>query len=218
MATRIHATPLRTGSFGGRNVEAPMWRLARRLDEPEQREHDGHSGEDAQARCASFRARRAARRWPRRASRPALMPVAYIPVAKAGRSAKRSLTATGISAPATAIPMPTGSVSSSTPTAPGANARAIPATPISATAAPIAAREPTQPGEVGERRARTAPCRAPGSSRAARRPRARVEIEPGSREAGARSRRSAVAARARSANSPTSRPPPLGHITALRRP
>ena len=44
---------------------------------------------------------------------PPLMPVVHTPLANAGRSGKRSLTAIGSSAPAIAMPMPNGSVSRS---------------------------------------------------------------------------------------------------------
>ena len=59
-----------------------------------------------------------------------------------GRAAKRSLTATGISAWAKPSPRPTPNVRAITAAAPGATARAIPKTPISARQAAIASRVP----------------------------------------------------------------------------
>ncbi len=75
---------------------------------------------------------------------PMLIPVVYTPLANAGRSAKRCLTATGISAPARPIPTPMGKVSASTSGAPGATARAIPNAAIPARQAPIAPRVPSR--------------------------------------------------------------------------
>ena len=65
---------------------------------------------------------------------PRLIPVAYTPVANAGRSGHASFTAAGINDPPTATPIPTGTVSKITTTAEGTNARATPNTPINTNA------------------------------------------------------------------------------------
>jgi hypothetical protein len=75
---------------------------------------------------------------------PMLIPVVYTPLAKAGRCAKRSLTATGISAPARPMPTPIGKVSASTSGAPGAAARSRPKPAMPARQAPIAALVPSR--------------------------------------------------------------------------
>ncbi len=61
---------------------------------------------------------------------PIWIPKANRPVASSGRSAKAVFTITGASTLPIAMPMPIGTVSTITPSAPGATARAIPATPI----------------------------------------------------------------------------------------
>src|SRR5579864_7264466 len=73
---------------------------------------------------------------------PKLIPVAYTPVANAGRSGQPSFTARGMSVPATATPIPTGTVSTITNATEGTSARATPKTPIRANAIEIDAREP----------------------------------------------------------------------------
>ena len=82
---------------------------------------------------------------PDESAAPPVIPVVYTPLAKAGRCAKRSLTATGISAPARPIPMPMGNVSARTRGAPGAPARSSPKPAIPAKQAAMAARVPSQP-------------------------------------------------------------------------
>ena len=85
---------------------------------------------------------------------PRLMPVVYTPLANAGRCAKRSLTATGISAPASPIPTPIGKVSASTSGAPGAAARSRPNAAMPARQAPIAARVPSRAATCAAGRAK----------------------------------------------------------------
>ena len=63
---------------------------------------------------------------------PTLIPVVYMPVTKAGRSAKRSFAATGSRAPAKPMPIPTPIVRAITADAGGAIARTIPKPAISA--------------------------------------------------------------------------------------
>ena len=76
---------------------------------------------------------------------PRLMPVTPIPLANAGRWAKRCLTAIGSSVPAMAMAMPIGSVRASSTTMPGATARPRPATAIASRQPAIAARSPQRP-------------------------------------------------------------------------
>src|SRR3954469_2500461 len=78
-----------------------------------------------------------------------------MPVAKPGRSAKRSLTATGSIAPASPIPIPTGIVSSTTPAAPGHTARITPNVPTASTAAATATRDPARATRYGAGGAKT---------------------------------------------------------------
>ncbi len=73
------------------------------------------------------------------------MPVTPIPLAKAGRCAKRRLTAIGSSVPAIAIAIPIGSVRPRSSAAPGATARPRPATAIASRHPAIAARSPQRP-------------------------------------------------------------------------
>jgi len=73
---------------------------------------------------------------------PPLRPDVQTPFANAGRSGNRVFTATGSSAPARAIPIPTGSVSASSSGTPGTTARAMPNTATAATHSVTAVRRP----------------------------------------------------------------------------
>ena len=75
---------------------------------------------------------------------PSWMPVAYTPVPSSGRPARPPLTASGISALPSAMPMPTGTVTSNTRAALGVIARAMPATATSTSAAEMARVVPTR--------------------------------------------------------------------------
>ena len=75
---------------------------------------------------------------------PPLRPDVQTPLANAGRSGKRSFTATGSSAPAIAMPTPTGSVSRSSSGAPGTAARASPNSATAPTDTPTTLRSPAR--------------------------------------------------------------------------
>ena len=143
MPTKTHAIPLRQGR---RTRRTPV-RTCRgqRLVSPSQ---DGSSRRVKTEKTASD-----VRQPPKAAAsgtasaaasvEPTFMPVAYTPVADAGRSANSSFTAIGSRAPASPMPTPTGNVSRTTSAASGAPARASPNAPISARQPAIATRVPS---------------------------------------------------------------------------
>ena len=144
-STSSQARGLRQGSRGGRSAALTC------AGSPRTRSHETTTSAQVTAEKTPNEARQppsqsaSGTATAEEIAEPTWIPVVYPPVAVPGRSAKRSLTATGASAPASPMPTPIGHVRRTTSQIPGATARARPKTPISATASPSAVRVPTRP-------------------------------------------------------------------------